>query len=75
MSDALLALLFEARRLNNQTVRKADEVDDWHRTVDIVLRTSPNGGHHDPEAEWGAPKRVAHRKFIRDMLNPGKSYD
>jgi hypothetical protein len=68
---ALLALLFEARRLENQTVRNSDEVDRWHSAVDLVLRESGEQEFQDPKAELNAPHRVAHREWVRNIFTRG----
>lgn len=63
----LLGLLYEARRLNNKTVLNSVEVEKWHRAVDEELRNTDNPFYQSPDEEYDAPKRVAHRKWIREI--------
>lgn len=64
--ENLLELLFEARRLHNKIVRNSNEMDNWHRRVDAVLREA-GGEFADPDEECDAPHRVEHRKFVRGL--------
>lgn len=63
----LLRLLAQARRLNNQTCRDADEVNAWHIAVDRVLAGTP----FDDRAErFDAPALVRHRELVESLSRP-----
>lgn len=64
--DAIVACLATARRLNNQTVRKAHEIDAWHQEADELL--AHFGFNAEPGERWDAPDRVAHRKRVSEMF-------
>lgn len=66
---ALAALLHEARRLHNQTVRNSTEVEAWHRATDMALRRYYVAyDHNSAKDEYYAPERVAHREMIRGLF-------
>ncbi len=56
-------LLGDARRLNNQTVRDAREVEQWHRAVDKFFEPDDPC----PEDRWDTPDRIRHRQFVEDV--------
>lgn len=66
-ASALAACLREARRLHNQTVRDAAEVDAWHKEADRLLASSP---FDDPAERWDDPARVEHREFVDRLFDP-----
>lgn len=68
-NDDLLSIIFEARRLGNQTVRDSTEVANLHRRIDAVLKASPDEKHHDPEAEYDTPSRRQHRAFVNSLFD------
>jgi hypothetical protein len=65
MSNELLACLAEGRRLHNQTVRDAAEIDAWHKQADALLDGTR---WDDPTARWDAPARVEQREFVNRLF-------
>ena len=61
----LVALLMEARRLENKTVRTTDEVAAWHRRTDRALEGQPGD---DAAQRYDAPDYVAHRRRVDAMF-------
>jgi len=63
--EALIGLLLEARRFDNETVRSADAVAAWRRRMDEAL----DGAEGDrPEDRYDTPARREHRAFVRGMF-------
>jgi hypothetical protein len=57
----LIALLIEARRLDNLIVKNSREVAAWRRKVDLAVEGALGD---DPEARYDAPARQEHREFV-----------
>jgi hypothetical protein len=64
-----VALLLEARRLNNLTVRPVDEVVKWHRYADAFLADKPGD---DPEERYDAQHREEARAFAHRVFGWGR---
>ena len=62
----LEVLLLEARRLNNQTVRRSDEVAAWHRKTDRVLQGVTGD---DPDERYDASARMEYREFVARVFD------
>jgi hypothetical protein len=60
----LIALLVEARRLENKTVKTTDEIAAWHRKTDRALYGRLGD---DASQRYDAPAYVEHRRFV-DLL-------
>ena len=65
--SVLLRLLAQARRLDNQTCRNADEVAVWHIAVDRVLEGTP---FDDRDERFDAPALVRHRELVDSLFRP-----
>lgn len=72
MSEALVLLKW-ARELNNQTVRDAREVDEWHRRVDALMKENPM--LDDEKERFGYPPRVEQRRFVEEMFFGRSRFD
>lgn len=64
--EMLVACLRDFRRLMNETVRDTREVARVHRMADRLLAT--DDGQDDPDAQYDAPHRVEHRRFVERVL-------
>jgi len=60
------ALIKDARRLNNQTMRDTGEMDELHRRMDRWIAQHCVDG--TPEERWDAPFRVEHRAFVKSLF-------
>lgn len=69
MSDPI-ELLIRARRLNNRTMKDADECAQLHRDIDALLDLT--GRETEPKERWDDPVRVQHRQFVKEMFRRWK---